>query len=157
MSWSLSISGGDINIGGLNGLGRVTGRQKLVQDLKCWILESVGTDPLHPEFGSTLDGGEMADGTVVDGVIGQVIGNEVLLQIESELLRVLNAYRENQIKILDNEQSTYSGQTSLTPDEILLSINNVEVSPFSTTVVARISITTAANSQIVFTQPVGEL
>lgn len=155
MSWSLSILNGDLNIGGANGLNKVTGKNKLVQDLKCWILESVGTDPLHPNFGSTLDGGQLSDGTIVDGVIGQVISNGVMLNIEAEIIRILNLYRENQIRILDNEQSIYGGQISLTPDEILLSINGVDVSSFSTTVVVRVSITTAANSNIIFTQPVG--
>jgi hypothetical protein len=70
MSYSLRVEGGDLVVGNKRALEVVTGKEKLFQDLKLWLLERVGTDPSTPTFGSRLDGG------VVDGQI--IPSNEVL-------------------------------------------------------------------------------
>jgi hypothetical protein len=70
MSWSLRIQNGDLMLDGTN-LGRATGSAKLIQDLRCAILEKMGTDDLHPEYGSLLDGGRDESGDVQPGYIGR--------------------------------------------------------------------------------------
>ena len=66
MTWSLAVVNGDLSFAGPGGYATVSGQNKLIQDLKNWLLEPRGTDPIHPGYGCTLDGGMLPDGTFVD-------------------------------------------------------------------------------------------
>ena len=154
MTYSLHIKNGDLNLGGPGGFAIVTGSQKLVQDLKNWLLEPRGTDPSHPEYGSVIDGGILPDGSVISSSIGSTIDDERLLEIETELRRVLLAYQQQQLDRLQAESIQYNGKNTFSPGEILYSVQSVDVSRFGNTVIARITILTSAGQQITFTQPV---
>lgn len=153
MTWSLHLKNGDLNFSGPGGFATVSGEQKLVQDLKCWILEPRGTDPLHPDYGSTLDGGTLPDGTEIESVIGDVISAESLITIESEIRRVLQAYQQQQLDRLTRENALYGGKNTFAASEILQSVVAVNVQQVADTVFVQCVIQTANGSQLSFTQP----
>src|SRR4051812_1259303 len=97
MTYSLNITGGDLSLGGPGGLSVVTSTEKLIQDIKCWLLEAMGTDPLHPDYGSTLDGGGMPGTPFQEGIIGSEINSTSLLMVEAEVRRILSLYQQQQI------------------------------------------------------------
>lgn len=154
MTWSLHIKNGDLNFSGPGGFATVSGQQKLVQDLKCWILEPRGTDPMHPDYGSTLDGGLLPDGTHIDSVIGDVISSETLVKIESEIRRVLQAYQQQQLDRLTRENAQYGGKNTFSADEILQSILAVNLQQVADTVFVQCVIQTPDGTQLSFTQPI---
>ena len=154
MSYSLQIKSGDLNLGGPGGLAVVTGTQKLVQDLRNWILEAQGTDPMHPEFGSTLDGEIMPDGSYQDNFIGTTIDSFQILNVEAELRRILYAYQQNQVNKLQAEQIQYSGKNTFAAGEILYSIDAVDIQQLGDVLVAHIQITTDQGTSVSLTQPV---
>lgn len=125
MSWSFQIVNGDLAYGS-GGLNTVTGASKLTQDLTCALLEPVGTDPLHPTFGSTLDGGTDPSGAHVEGAIGQINNYATGTFIGAEIQRVCRAYQSQQIARNTSDVSVY-GKSTLTADEALLAVSGITV------------------------------
>jgi hypothetical protein len=125
MSWSLRLEHGDLSLSGAS-LGTVTNEQKLVQDLRCWILEKMGTDDLHPGYGSLIDGGVSPDGTFSMGVVGESL-DLVVLSVESELRRIVSEYQGQQLSRAKSDRFVYNKAT-LTVREVLLSISEITVS-----------------------------
>lgn len=155
MTYSLNIKGGDLSLGGPGGLSTVTSTDKLVQDLKCWLLEAMGTDPIHPDYGSMLDGGHVPGGPEMAGMIGSAIDSTTLMQVESEVRRILSAYQQQQVNRIQIEQSLYNGKNTYTFGEVLLSVDAVEAVQFRDTIVVNVSLRTANGQTISFSQPVG--
>jgi len=154
MTWSFQVYNGDLNISGPGGFATVTGQQKLIQDLKDWLLTPRGTDPFHPDFGSSLDGGVMPDGTVIEAAIGSLITAESMTSIESEVRRVLNAYQQQQLNRIAREAPLYAGQNTFSAGEILQSVNDVNVTQVGPTLLVAVSITTGDGSALTFSQAV---
>jgi len=154
MSWSFNVKNGDLDLSGPGGFSVVTGGQKLIQDLKHWLLESRGTDPMHPEYGSTLDGGVTSDGSVVEAFIGANIYKERLLDVESEIRRVLFSYQDQQLARLRSEQERLGGKNTFAPNEILYSVDGVNVRQIDDKVVAQLRLRTQNNADVSFIQPV---
>jgi hypothetical protein len=125
MSWSLQVQNGDLAFGS-GQMATVTGGQKLVQDLACDILEPMGTDPMHPSFGSTIDGGTQPDGTVSQGMIGTPNDALAASFIYAEIQRICLDYQQRQSARNATDVATY-GKSTLTADEALLSVTNVKV------------------------------
>lgn len=143
-----------MSISGPGGFSTVTGTQKLVQDLRNWILEPRGTDPSTPDYGSTLDGGSLPDGSWVEPAIGGLATPEELMDIEAEIRRILNAYQQQQATRINQEVILYSGKNTFAPGEILASINDVQLIQILTTLLVSVSITTADGDNIQITQPI---
>lgn len=152
MTWSLAVINGDLSLAGPGGYATVTGQQKLLQDLRNWILEPRGTDPFHVDYGSTLDGGTLPDGSTVDSVIGDLITSENLLTIESEVRRVLAAYQQQQLDRITTEAGLYKGKNTFAASEILQSVDEVNIQPVADMVFVQCVITTASGDQTSFTQ-----
>jgi hypothetical protein len=157
MSYSLDIQSGDFTLSGPGGLSTVSGRDKLIQDLRCWMLEQIGNDPMHPELGSALDGGVLPDGTIIETTIGNIITKKAMLDLENEVRRVISQYQQQQLSKIRSEQMLYGGIYHLDPGEILLGIADVEVTQTGATLVARITIRTAENVLIPLALPVGTI
>ena len=149
------MKNGDLSLSGPGGFAAVTGQNKLVQDLKHGLLEPRGSDPFHPEWGSTLDGGELSDGTVVASSIGGLFTGEDLLSVEAEIRRVLNAYQASQAQRLGRETTQYGGKNTFSAGEILRTVNDVDIRQLGDVAVATVSLTTASGSLLTFNQPVG--
>lgn len=152
MSWSLAIVNGDISLGGPGGYATVSGQDKLIQDLRNWLLEPRGTDPIHPDYGAMLDGGTLPDGTQVDPVIGDLITAESLLDIESEVRRVLAAYQQQQLDRITREAALYNGKNTFSAGEILSAVIAVNLQQVGDTVFVQCVIQTADGDQLAFTQ-----
>ena len=152
MTWSLAITNGDLSLAGPGGYATVTGQQKLLQDLRNWILEPRGTDPNHPDYGCTLDGGTLPDGTYADSLIGDLITTENLLTIESEVRRVLAAYQQQQLDRITSEAGLYSGKNTFSAGEILQSVDAVNIQQVADMVFVQCVVTTADGDQTSFTQ-----
>lgn len=154
MTWSLNIRGGDINLAGQNGMDIVTGGDKLIQDLRCAFLEEMGTDPMHPDYGTLIDGGRLPDGTVVPSNFGEVINSTVIAKVEAEIRRVLEAYQRQQIRRLQEENERYNGQNSFSSGEILYEIEDVEIRQIRSTLIVRVGIRTGEGRTFNIVQPV---
>lgn len=141
MSYSLRVENGDLVVGSKRALEVVTGKEKLFQDLKLWILERLGTDPATPLYGSILDGG-VIDGQYVDSFIGQVINHENLLAIKAEVLNILQQYQQMQLAKMKKELLEYNNRHTLDENEILHTINSVILTTMGSTVLVKVSCTT---------------
>lgn len=153
MTWSFHTKNGDLNFAGPGGFATVTGQQKLIQDLKNWLLEPRGTDALHPDYGAVLDGGLLPDGSEAESLIGSQLTSEALVLVESEIRRVLAAYQQQQLDRLTRESALYGGKNTFSAGEILVAVQAVNVQQVADTVFVTVTIQTGDGDQISFTQP----
>lgn len=126
MTWSLALKNGDLSLGTSHGFETVDNEHKLVQDLRCNLLERLGEDPLHPDFGSTLDGGVTPDGVKHNGFIGEINNDMTQLEIQSEVTRVINNYQERTLMRAKSDKVNY-GKATLTQGEVLYALNDVKI------------------------------
>lgn len=125
MSWSLQLRHGDFALSSAS-YGTVTSKAKLVQDLRCHILERMGTDPSHPGYGSLLDGGVTPEGEVVNGVIGENRSRLVETQVQADLLRIVREHQAKQLARAKQDKLT-TGRPTQVPGEILYSLDGIDV------------------------------
>lgn len=125
MSWSLQVSHGDLVFNGTS-LATVEGTQKLVQDMTCGILEPMGTDNMHPTYGSVIDGGTLPDGTYQEGIIGDPNDQYAANFVSSEINRVASNLQQTQAVRNQNDLATY-GRSTLTPSETLAALGDVQM------------------------------
>lgn len=140
MSFSLAIEHGDLALNGTS-LATVKGAQKLTQDLGCEIMTPMGTDESHPGFGSLLEGGFTPEGRYVEGIIGDNDWSRVGLVVQSEIQRICNEYQQQQISRNKTDAAVY-GKTTLIPQEILVSIENIRLIQAEDNLLATISLQT---------------
>lgn len=154
MSWSLQVKrsrdengrlkpGGDLVLTGTS-LATVTNEQKLVQDLSHWILERMGNDPLHPGYGSLLDGGVTPGGQQVESVIGKGNYGLIRMEIEAEIRRIAAAYQRMQIDRATKDRNRYNKST-LTGGEILAAVTDVTFVQSADSLTVTIHIVSARN------------
>jgi hypothetical protein len=136
MSWSLELRNGDLTIGGTR-LGAVTGPQKLVQDLRCALLERMGTDPSHPSFGSLIDGGRTPDGVEHVSLIGGSNWDRIAIQVESEIRRIVSEHQDKQLARTQADRVRY-GKSTLSRGEVVLSIRSLDLVQVQDTLIARV-------------------
>lgn len=146
MTWSLALRHGDLDLSPNASLGTVTGSDKLVQDLRCFLLERMGSDDLHPTFGSLLDGG-FRDGQYVEGVIGVLNDELAALAVETEIRRMVAAYQAAQLARARGDRATY-GKATLTKGEVLLSLDAIDIVQASETMVITLHLTTGDDQAI---------
>lgn len=123
MSWSLQIANGDLAFNGAD-LTTVQGSQKLVQDLACCILEPMGTDSMHPGFGSLIGGGIDVNGTYEQGVIGTPNDTHAGNFVIAETNRICTQYQRQQQARYRSDVATY-GKSTLSASEALLGVQSV--------------------------------
>lgn len=152
MTWSLRISNGDFAVKGAQ-LSTVSGTQKLVQDLRCAILEKMGTDNLHPGFGSLIDGGVRPDGSQVPSIIG--VSNFALATaaIEADIRRIANAYQKAQAERIKTERLVYN-KVTLTASEILAGISSIQTVQDQDALYVRLTLLVGNGTEVDLTVPV---
>lgn len=139
MSWSLRVSGGDLNLSSRrNGMGIVTGAEKTFQDLRNEIYEPMGTDPLHSEYGSLIDGGVLPNGQAVDSPIGSIINGETIIKIESEISRIISGQVKRQRQKIIYETSV--GTHTFAPNELISEIRSIETKQIGDSLAVRVSL-----------------
>lgn len=152
MSWSLQLRGGDLVIGGAS-FGTVTGQQKLVQDLRCAILERMGTDEDHPWFGSLIDGGRL-NGVEQESIIATTDWGVAILAVEGEIRRIVDQYQKSQIVRNERDRTAY-GKPTLTPGELLMGISNMQFYQAQDNLLCRVTLITGADAEITVNVPLG--
>lgn len=125
MSYSLQVANGDFTVAAAQ-LGTVVDVAKLTQDLTCCLLEPMGTDDMHLDYGSLLDGGTLPDGTVSPGVIGVSDINRVAALVRTEIARVTANYQSQQLARAKADQAVYN-RASLSSAEVLISVTDVSL------------------------------
>src|SRR3954464_5179233 len=136
MSWSLELRGGDLALGGTQ-LGTVIGPRKLVQDLRCALLEPRGLDDAHPTYGSLLDSGRDDNGVEVASVFGTNNWERIALRVEGEIRRIAALQQQTQLSRAQSDRHTY-GTSTLTPDELLVRVSSVQMYQAQDTLLARV-------------------
>lgn len=154
MSWSLRLKNGDLALDGRN-IAQVNGAAKLVQDLKCAILEPRGHDVYHPSFGSIIDGGVDQNGVYSPSVIGEHDWAFVALRVESEIRRICSEYQQAQI-IRDKDDRLRYGRSTLDLSEVLEAVTGVNILQSQDTMKVEVSIRTASGKPASFEVPVAE-
>lgn len=150
MSWSLLIQHGDLAVEN-NSLQQVTAEKKLVQDLRCHILERMGHDEIHPEFGSLIDGG-VSQTIEIESVIGRVDWAYVQLEVEADLRRIIAEHQAKQLARAKDDALTYS-KTTLTAGEVVINIIDFTVTQSLDNMFIHIKLQTAANNVLQLSIP----
>jgi hypothetical protein len=152
MTWSLLLRGGDLVTGGAT-FGTVTGHSKLVQDLRCAILERMGNDESHPWFGSLIDGGRL-NGTEQPSIIATGDWNMAVLSVEGEIRRIVDQYQKTQIARSERDRSNY-GKPTLTPSELLMGVSEIQFFQAQDNLLCRVTLVTGADSELILNVPLG--
>jgi hypothetical protein len=147
----LQIQNGDFSLGGAR-LGTVSAQQKLVQDLSHWFLEKMGTDSLHPGYGSLLDGGTKPNGQVVDSPIGDDSIDFVASAVEDEIRRIVAEYQQRQLQRAKDDRLRYN-KTTLTPGEIIASLDDVGMELIQDKLRVTLFVTTAEGRNVTLDVP----
>lgn len=153
MSTSFKIINGDLAIGAGRNFEVVSGRAKLLQDLRLWVLERIGTDSATPTYGSRLDGGIINE-QEIPTFIGRFINDQVAADIRAEVVSLVQRYQQGQFEKVRNETILYTGKNTLDADELIQSLDNVRVKADGTTIIVSVDITTMANNTVTLTLPV---
>lgn len=132
---SLRIQNGDVVLGAGNRAAFVTGKDKLIQDLKLWLMEPLGIGWLTPNFGSTLS-----------ELIGEGTADELADDIADEIRRILGLYQQWQIQRI-SEARTGGTLGYFAKSEILDTVESVETVADGDSVRARITITTLGRDE----------
>lgn len=145
--------GGDLNpLSSSSGIGIVTGRDKTLQDLKHWLLEAMGSDPMHPEYGSLLDGGRLPDGTIVQSFVGSE--SIPTSRIEEEVIRVVKSFMENQQNRIALDQGSL-GKSTISDSEIIDGVSRIQSTVFDNKIIVRVVLELRDGNTITVTQPIG--
>jgi hypothetical protein len=129
MSYSLALdSNGDLKQAG-SVIGTVSGIDKLKQDLDIWFRERYQIDRFHPSYGSVLD-----------SHIGGIISSLSIAQITQESSRILSNYQRKQKESFDANPSSF------TLDELITSIDSINVQQSLDSIYVNVIFTTASGS-----------
>lgn len=128
MTRSLMLTpSGDLSI-----LGRssqlVSGREKLLQDLNCWLRERITVDRFHRAYGSILE-----------SFIGSVVDETTIFDIEAEVMRVLRNYQQLQLRRINENPKRFS------KDELLEEIVSVRAESSYDRIDVKITIKSASD------------
>ena len=129
MSYSFAVFEKDIQLKGSN-VGLVYGRSKLIQDLTLWLTERYRSDRFHSNYGSTLD-----------NFIGEVMDPMTASEVEAEVYRVLQNYQMVQYRRMQDDPTT------LSPEEVLIEVEDVNAKVDYDSVVVVISIVTGTRAR----------
>lgn len=132
MSYSFTVAEKDIQLKGSN-IGLSYGRTKLIQDLTLWLTERYRSDRFHSSYGSILD-----------GFIGDVIDDMSAYEVEAEVNRVLQNYQMVQYRRMQEDPTT------LSPEEVLVDVEDIKARIDYDSVVVVISIVTGSRTRGTF-------
>lgn len=129
MSYSFAVADKDIRLKGSN-IGLAYGQAKLLQDLTMWLTERYRSDRFHSNYGSILD-----------NFIGEVMDPMTAHEVEAEVHRVLQNYQTVQYRRMQEDPTT------LSPEEILVDVEDVRARVSFDSVVVTVSITTGTRAR----------
>lgn len=146
MTWSLQVSRGDLALSG-GSLGTVSNENKLLQDLRHYLLERMGTDDLHPGYGSLIDGGTLPSGRNVPSAIGGWDFRSLKVDIEMDIRRIAVEYQRRQLARAKSDRLRYN-KTTLTPGEILAELSFIEFTQNEDALLVNIGVVSGSGQQV---------
>lgn len=152
MSWSLQLRNGDLALGGTS-FAQTTGGNKLVQDLRCALLEHRGHDDMHISFGSLLDGGMDDFGVQQPSLIGTNDWNRIALRVEAEIRRIAQDHQQKQLERARQDRYTY-GESTLSGNELLLQVTDIQMMQAQDALMVSVHLVTGTGQAIVINTPV---
>lgn len=152
MTWSLRLRHGDLDLSSAS-LGTATDETKLVQDLRCFILERMGTDDLHLDYGSLLDGG-IRNGQYVEGVVGNPNNQFTSAAVQAEIRRIVGLYQTQQLDRARSDLALY-GKATLTKGEVLLSVSTIDITHDHEYMTVTINLTTGRGTDLSLSLGIG--
>lgn len=139
----LAVVNGDIYIGA-NGYQMVRGAQKVAQDLTFALLEPYGSNRFHPMWGSLLS-----------SMTGMPLTQSSTQEVQSEITRVVNNYITVQSALAQKSQLV-AQPSNFTNNEIIQSVQSIDVTQNQTAITAQVSVVTADGTNVtVSTQAAG--
>lgn len=119
----------------------VTRDGKLVQDFRHFLLTHLGSDPLYPWYGSSIDGSETVESPIAttDWAFAKV-------QIESEIRRCAAQYQRLQFERAKADRLRYNKST-LTAAEILAAITGIDFNQQADALYVKVFISTATDAE----------
>lgn len=99
--WTLKITDGDLTVNSMNMPETLENSEKLGQELSEWTIESLGIDPLHPSYGSTLQ-----------SLLGQQ-ENLLITEGRETLKTAISNMMSEQSSLYDQHPEYYSGSELL--------------------------------------------
>lgn len=137
--YDLKLVDGDLAVAADGSVNKITGADRIRQELTCWLLEPIGTDVMYGNFGSHL--GEY---------IGTAITNESMVNVRAEVVRVVNNYIAYQKK--QYQQATRLSTSSLINSwsgaDLIASVDRISVDAVADSIKVMIKLTTMAGMEI---------
>lgn len=143
MSQSFSLVNGDLVVTSGRAFQVVTNKNKLIQDLRLWIIEHFGDTPNTPEYGSKLD-----------DYIGMPLTQGTINLVQAEIIRVLQQYQAMQVGNMQRDTILYHGSSTLDPSEVITSVDSLTVQAVGTMILVQVSISTLAEDQVQLSIPI---
>jgi len=145
--------GGDLNfISDRSGAAIKSGRDKVYQDLRNALMEPMGSDIMHPDYGSLLDGGRLPNGRVQESFLGSDSSLSIM-KIKEEIGRIVQRYVDSQNIRIDNDRQTY-GRTTIQDSEIIESILGIQHRMFGNKLVVKVDLLMRNSNVVSITQPI---
>lgn len=141
MSWSFKLRNGDLVAEGSH-LATVRGESKLFQDLRLRLLEPIGTDNVHPEFGSSLE-----------DLLGEDDLAYLFLEIENEISRAVQALQFQQLTRAKHDRYVL-GRATLDPGEVIVNLTSVNITQAEDRLQVEVVVTTGSDEQLNITVPI---
>lgn len=79
--YDMKIANGDLVLEAGGSVATVSGAERIKQDLACWLMEPLGTDPAYRKFGSKIH-----------DFIGTPLWDATVSDIRTEVARIVNNY-----------------------------------------------------------------
>lgn len=143
--YGFKLSGGDIAVRGDGNVSTVTGHERIKQELACWLLEPIGTDPLYPRFGSSLN-----------ELIGSPMIEEYTSRVRREVQRVVANYIEYQKNQMNDDM--LKGETvylsNWQDSDIISSVQSIRLNAVADDLHVRVELNTVGGETVVVEQQV---
>lgn len=139
---TLALSGGDLVINASHGYQTLTGPPKIRQDLALALIEPLGDDPYHPNWGSLLN-----------KYIGQPLTGDLELLVEQEARRIVTQYMNTQSQAISTSQ-TNGTPIGYTTSDVVVGITSINGIINYDTIQLTISLVTAAGQGVDITRTV---
>lgn len=139
---TLALSGGDLVINASHGYQTITGSPKIRQDLALALIEPLGDDPYHPNWGSLLN-----------KYIGHPLTGDLELLVEQEARRIVTQYMNTQSQAISTSQ-TNGTPIGYTTSDVVVGITSINGIINYDTIQLTISLVTAAGQGVDITRTV---
>ena len=128
--YDMKVANGDLVLEAGGSAATVSGHERIKQDLACWLLEPLGTDPAYGRFGSKIHdfvGTPMWDTTVSDirTEIARIVNNYAAYQNNEYQKAVASGGRANVLytwSLSDLLTGSFSMHTRVQDDKIRITV-----------------------------------